>query len=350
VIHKILSRKEFNGFSLKRDGHKCVVCKLKATEVHHLIDRKLFGRSNGYYLDNAVSLCNDCHFKAETTEYSVEYLRELAQIKTIIVPDGYDINERIDKWGNPIIDKDTIAIGEYFYKENVQKILRKEVKVMTSSNLVKYPRTYHVPWSKGTTSDDRILTNMDHFIGREVIVTEKLDGENSSLYRDHYHARSLDSGYHESREWIKALHGRIAHLIPEGYRICGENMFAKHSLLYDHLSTYFYVFNIWNEENICLSYDETLEWCELLELNHVPVIYRGMFDEAAIKNCWKQGDSSVFGPESEGFVLRVADSFHYGNFENCYAKNVRENHVQTDQHWKNTKITPNIISEEIKDE
>ena len=41
----------------------------------------------------------------------------------------------------------------------------------------KYPRTSHLPWSLGSTDDDKMLQSVDHFIGQEVVVTVKLDGE-----------------------------------------------------------------------------------------------------------------------------------------------------------------------------
>ena len=69
--------------------------------------------------------------------------------------------------------------------------------------LVKYPRTLHVPWSIGVTSDDRVLQNMDGFETQEVVVLEKLDGENTSLYKEAIHARSLSSGHNPSRTWVK---------------------------------------------------------------------------------------------------------------------------------------------------
>ena len=75
--------------------------------------------------------------------------------------------------------------------------------------LVKYPRTLHVPWSIGVTSDDRVLQNMDGFETQEVIVLEKLDGENTSLYKDAIHARSLSSGHNPSRTWVKTLQGSM---------------------------------------------------------------------------------------------------------------------------------------------
>ena len=75
------------------------------------------------------------------------------------------------------------------------------------------------------------------FVGQEVVVTEKLDGENTTLYRRGLHARSLDPRPHPSRDWVKRLQGQIGHLIPEGWRVCGENLYARHSLGYDDLES-----------------------------------------------------------------------------------------------------------------
>jgi len=46
-----------------------------------------------------------------------------------------------------------------------------------SDNLVKYPRTPHVPWSPGNTADDIVLDSIRHLESLvDVVVTEKLDG------------------------------------------------------------------------------------------------------------------------------------------------------------------------------
>src|SRR5678816_3947527 len=96
---------------------------------------------------------------------------------------------------------------------------------------IKYPRTLHLPGSPGATDDDKMMTKneYDHLMSLSIVVTEKMDGENITLYRDGFHARSLDScdgkGY---RSWIKKFHADMGHMIPLGYRICGEYMFAKH--------------------------------------------------------------------------------------------------------------------------
>ncbi len=203
----------------------------------------------------------------------------------------------------------------------------------------KYPRTFHVPWSRSRTDDDKILRTMNHFEGKEVVVTEKLDGENTTLYRDHIHARSLDSKDHESRHWVKMLHGAISFQIPEGWRICGENVYAMHSIYYNELTSYFYVFSIWNEKNKCLSWDETVEWAGLLGLETVPVLYRGIWNEETIKDCYSR--ISVFGGEQEGYVVRTTVGFPYEDFGTSVAKFVRKNHVQTDQHWLSKPVVPN---------
>lgn len=201
----------------------------------------------------------------------------------------------------------------------------------------KYQRTAHLPFSEGCTSDDKKLTSVEHFYGKEIIMTEKRDGENSTIAKNYTHARSLNSVDHPSRHWLKNLHGTMGYNIPEDWRVCGENLYAKHSISYNDLNTYFEVFSIWNEKNICLSFDETLDWCELLGLNHVPVLWRGIFDEQFLK------DYKLDLEKQEGFVIRLADSFRYEDFYTSVAKWVRENHVTTSDHWMYEKMEINKI-------
>ena len=35
-----------------------------------------------------------------------------------------------------------------------------------------YPRTYHLPFSPGMASDDKMISTLDHFAGKESIITE----------------------------------------------------------------------------------------------------------------------------------------------------------------------------------
>lgn len=204
---------------------------------------------------------------------------------------------------------------------------------------VKYPRTPHLPWSPGWSSDDMVLNTTEHFIGKDVVVTTKMDGETTTMYWNYIHARSIDSKNHPSRNWIRRLHASIAYNIPSGFRICGENLYAKHSIAYNNLESYFLLFSIW-DENRCLSWDETLEYAALFGLHTVPVIFSGIWDEELVKNLYQPARD---GDPCEGYVVRVIDSFRYDEFNKSVAKYVRGNHVTTDDHWMHGTIITNKL-------
>ena len=204
----------------------------------------------------------------------------------------------------------------------------------------KYPRTLHFPFSLGRTDDDKVLTSVEHLEGKEIVTSMKMDGEITNLYRDGYHARSLDGRHHPSRDWLKAFHAGFAHDIPTGWRICGENLFARHSIAYDALPSYFMGFSVWNDENVALGWDDTLEFFELLGIEPVPTLYRGVFDEAALKKLAKEMDTQ----KNEGFVVRLAGKILYEDFAQSAAKWVRAKHVQTDAHWMHQAVVANGLA------
>ncbi len=202
---------------------------------------------------------------------------------------------------------------------------------------LKYPRTYHFEWSEGYSSDDKIQYDLSSLYDKNIIITIKMDGENTTMMNDCYYARSVDSNNHPSRNYVKGLWGNIKHDIPYGFRICGENLYAKHSIEYNELVDYFQVFSIWDENNICLSWKETLDYCNLLGLNCVQVMDKFRFDINKIKNI--KIDTNIH----EGYVVRNADSFDYVDFDKNVIKYVRKNHVQTETHWSKSKIIKNNL-------
>lgn len=205
------------------------------------------------------------------------------------------------------------------------------------SELFKYPSTPHLPWSEQVNADDYV-GDCDSLICKRVIVTEKMDGENTSLYPDRMHARSLDSQHNATRDWVKAYWSSFKHLIPEDYKICGENVFAKHSIEYNNLDSYFYAFCVWKGK-LVLSWNDTLNFLNDLAIPHVPVLYDGLYDSDAIKALY---DKSKYD-SMEGYVVRNAESFALSDFDKNVFKYVRKNHVQTDQHWMHQKIVPNKL-------
>lgn len=203
---------------------------------------------------------------------------------------------------------------------------------MISTQHIKYPKTNHLPWSLAVSSDDRVLHDLSNFYGKRVIVTKKMDGENCSAYKDHIHARSLDSRGGVDRDWVKQFWSTICADIPVGWRICGENLWAVHSIEYTDLPSYFLGFSMWDENNMRLSWDDTLSYFSLLGITPVPVIYDGIWDENEIRKLEKSLDFE----KDEGYVVSLAEKFSYNDFYKSVAKFVRKNHVQTDSHWRST--------------
>jgi hypothetical protein len=199
----------------------------------------------------------------------------------------------------------------------------------------KYPKTFHLPWSEAITNDDKVMGS-NPFNGKHVIITEKMDGENTTLYHDHIHARSLDSKHHPSRDWVKAFWGQIKHDIPPEIRICGENVAAKHSIWYNDLMSYFYGFSVWVNET-CLDWESTMDWFDLLDITPVPVLYDGIFSKRIAVQIQDRMDFN----KQEGYVIRLADSFDINDFQTSVGKYVRPHHVQTDEHWMTKPIEPN---------
>jgi hypothetical protein len=327
-----MSRDDFRNRVFDRD--------LPAQDAHHIIERRLWD-DGGYHIDNGVSVCGSCHIKAEQTLLDCNSLRESAGITKIILPSHLYNDEQYTKWGDIIQQNGTRIPGELFYDESVQKILGEGGVLALYLKAFKYPRTYHLPWSPGTNSDDRILNNVDQFKGKEVVITEKMDGENTSLYRGNVHARSISMDGHLSRDWVKSFHSTVEYEIPEGWRFCGENLYAKHSIHYQNLFSYFYLFNIWNNKNECLSWDETVEWAELLNIHTVPVLYRGMFNENHIRGVIERHQLDF--NYSEGYVVRLTSGFSYRDFRKSLAKYVRPDHIRTTHHWKRQPIIKNIL-------
>jgi len=259
------------------------------------------------------------------------------------------------------------------------------------STYYKYPRTFHFSHSENLQNDDRYFRGIKFLEGQEVIASLKLDGEGCHWYNDYIHARSISKSDHPSRHWVKQLHASVKYDIPDGWRICGENVYALHSIYYTNLPTYFFVFGIYNEKNECLKWDEICEYCDILNLYTVPVFYRGIFDIKKIHetflnynfdikgwtfnqgnkddwynlypfmdinemlNCFdfnnfrqridNQNDIEKFGiPIQEGYVVRLAESFNYDDYTSkCCAKWVRKNHVCSSNFWLNEKIIPNKL-------
>ncbi|MEX0302290.1 MAG: RNA ligase family protein [Leisingera sp.] len=206
--------------------------------------------------------------------------------------------------------------------------------------LRKYGRTFHLPGSPGATSDDKIMQDLSALMAEpDVVITEKMDGENTTIHAGGCHPRSPDARYHPSRDWIKGFAAGISPALADGERIVGEYLYARHAIAYAALPSYFLGFS-WILDGVIQSWDQTLERFEELGITSVPVLYRGKVSPQVI-------DQAIAGLDletQEGFVIRAACGFAEAEMSRLLAKYVRADHVQTDVHWMNAEIIKNSLA------
>ncbi len=214
----------------------------------------------------------------------------------------------------------------------------------------KYNRTFHFPFSPGASNDDKIATSMDKLIGVPIVITEKMDGSNTSLEADGCYARThAGAPTHASFDQLKALHASIKYLIPDFIQLFGEWCFARHSIEYNKLPGYFLLFNV-RELTMAspywYSWKEVEMWAEEIGVPTVPVLFKGeVSSEKELKELVESfmNQPSSCGGIREGVVVRVAKEFYDDDFSFCVMKCVRANHVQTSEHWKDQEIIKNKL-------
>jgi hypothetical protein len=218
---------------------------------------------------------------------------------------------------------------------------------------MKYPRTYHLPFSPGATKDDRMLQDgwFDDYKGKEVVITEKLDGENTCMTR--YNVYSRSHGAPTRTPWSAnlwdndGLFWKVKDYIGAEEAIYGENLYGEHSIHYDNLQNYFFMFAAANfpedesKPSMWYSWSDVELLAYYLQVPTVPVLWKGVFkDETEVEAKVNELmlEPSAFGKTKEGIVMRVASEFPILDFSKNVCKWVRPNHVQTDEHWtKNWK-------------
>lgn len=105
---------------------------------------------------------------------------------------------------------------------------------------MKYPRTKHLMWSPEIHSDDKTTSLQEleeRIIGKEIIITQKMDGSNIGFDRHNLWSRSHSTPIHPSFDLIKAGHNIVKYGINECYEIFGEWLYAVHSIKYDNLTS-----------------------------------------------------------------------------------------------------------------
>lgn len=128
--------------------------------------------------------------------------------------------------------------------------------------------------------------------------------------------------------------------------MCGENLYPRHNIAYHFESErdFFQVFGIYDDKNVCISWDDVEQWCDILGVKHAQVIYRGKYNRDAVVSKFN-GFKTRKRDDVEGFVVRNADSFTFNEFAQNVGKYVRANYVLTDENWT-AHWTPNEVAKE----
>ncbi|WP_127960112.1 RNA ligase family protein [Serratia microhaemolytica] len=212
----------------------------------------------------------------------------------------------------------------------------------------KYGRTYHYPFSPGTTSDDRINKNYWQNIQAidKLIHTEKLDGENNCLNRYGVFARSHAAPTDSA--WTRQIRQRWQQIKNDlgEIELFGENLYAVHSIEYHALEQTFYLFAVRYKDH-WLSWEEVKFYAALFDFSCVPEItlsqpvitaeeYRlAIIAQASTCGSFMPHDINNGLPcTMEGIVSRNAAEFPVADFSRQVFKYVRHNHVKTDRHWR----------------
>ena len=208
----------------------------------------------------------------------------------------------------------------------------------------KYPRTYHFVYSEGTTSDDRISSDVSNLIGNRIIINSKLDGSNSAIEIDGAFGRSHAA--YTKNPWdvkLRIFHSGIKYLLDEGVMLFLENMEAIHSLEYTNLESFFYLFG-GLQDGVFSSWEDVELWSDILNIPTVPVLFDGIVNsekelkELVLKLAKEPSTLGAFDTTTgekmkEGVVVRPYDSFPYEKFGDNIRKYVRANHVKSDEFW-----------------
>ncbi len=227
----------------------------------------------------------------------------------------------------------------------------------------KYGRTYHFPFSPGTTSDDRI--NRDYWQDiqqiEQLVHTEKLDGENNCLSAAGVFARSHAAP--TESPWTQEIRNRW-NLIKNdlgNIEIFGENLFAIHSIRYERLEEYFFVFAVRCTDK-WLSWEEVKFYASLFDfptvpelgIQHVKDLEEGVLkkeiiklaEEASLFNSYDTITQSACS--REGVVCRNIKEYSVNDFSHNVFKYVRKGHVKTGEHWIRNWKRARLVWENVK--
>jgi len=125
------------------------------------------------------------------------------------------------------------------------------------SELRKYPRTRHILDSRLQPGDEDLeAADFDAIAGRHLVIEEKVDGANAAISFDATGRLRLQSRGHflaggprerhfdRLKAWANAERDRLWPTLRDRFIVFGEWLYAKHTIYYDALPSYFLEFDV----------------------------------------------------------------------------------------------------------
>ena len=217
----------------------------------------------------------------------------------------------------------------------------------------KFPTTPHLTvLGKGTVRNDKVFTEheRDAFLDHELIVEEKIDGANVGISFDssgEVHVQNRGSfllkpyqgQWKKLDEWLSLNLDRFFDVLQDQYILFGEWCFARHSVRYENLPSWFLGFDIYDKENRqFLSCEMRNDLFRQMDISQTPMLGRGRFSLQELKTFFRT--SRFSSTASERIYLR----YDHGKWLGARAKLVRPEFVQTIEiHWSRKGIIPNKL-------
>ena len=142
---------------------------------------------------------------------------------------------------------------------------------------MKYPKTHHIKGSKGVTEDDQVP--LEDLPGDHLVIEEKLDGsmvsvsfENRQVVsRCQMPARGESASMFNA--WVAEKFTALEEVLGSRYIMFGEWLYAKHTVFYDKLPSYFMEYDIYDRlERGWLSTDRRHALLLGTGIEHVPIL------------------------------------------------------------------------------
>lgn len=225
-----------------------------------------------------------------------------------------------------------------------------------TSEFFKFPRTPHLVWlGEGSPRDDKVLNpiDRDEFLGRPIVVEEKVDGANIAIAFDTSGAPVIQNRgtilsarahpqFQPLWHWLANHRDRLASSVEERLILFGEWLFAVHSVRYDHLPDWFLAFDVyekavgrfWSSER-----RDTL--VRSIGLFSVPVLGFGKYELCQLKSLLETTRSRYAHAQVEGLYLRS----QVDDWLLKRAKLVRPEFTQSiHRHWASRPLVRNALS------